>query len=1513
MSETNQHGAKKAESPVFRLMQPSSKYRQTVIWMVLPNGRDVLPQGRISENKKLKLSVAIAPRLQVLDSNGFPARDGMITLDPGFPDFINWPAWINTTLLWNNKFEIEFRPVAGPRNTRLAAATVVSANPVPGLWQAVFPKDTVVRTFIPQDSLNHYISELQKLRYTDTIDAYSVEQFLRRLYSNIALDNVVTPPPISKLIDPTCLGSFITPADRLQGLQSLITGTQKRALGTRSVFGLQPEGPTQTMGLSIQMNLGQGPGAAPRLLPLVDKAAVESSFRRYFEKQPPTTHKPIARRKIERYDFHHIISLVRDYPEVLRWLGLVIDLEVDDPGFQEEVKQKGMSLDVRLVHPNLGSIGTSKLNPRPWTRCVLSPEFFVAQSSDAALQNGMLAFGNKDLFKPAELDTDGTTRKNLMSANSIASEQARGSGDAGQSYPISSMRTTGLGMLMTDRVTRQIQKLQSASDLETKLALEVANDDFALRAEHIMRGFRVDVGVKNGQDGTLKWYSLCRRKMEYHFGSTVLPGKEPDEEGTVTTALFKDDTKTTQDKNTGQEQETYEMLSTLFKWDGWSSLCVPRPGGESRRGPDRENGSSEGVDPSLAGLFMKAIPSTAPGTLPPLRFGRKYRFRARIVDLAGNSLPPDMPDDTHASEEIVFRRFEPVATPILIAPRRARTSVSMKAGSNSSKPQLVSYSPGESLETMVIRSNYNESMEISCSRMIAAPLVPASFVVFHGKFDATLFFLSKTENMQSFLDNQKENRIKQGIEIRGKNVNYLFDPLAAGITLGNMPGSKNIPDDFPKSVEKYCYDPDSSQDTCLDKWPDTSVLELRIEEGKEPPSYGGNVITVYLPKAEKIDITYSSLIRPENLEQMSLWKWIEEEHDLQKSHLESLVKRNAVSGANPPTSNDLMAMMNFAKRAAAMGLHWMLTPSRTITLVHAVRQPLKEPVLTPVFDPSARMATMRRDLNATWSPMDFIIGVHGKSTGKVDMMAQWDEITPDADSGQGVKRTPVTQHVFQADVHLDGSDATATGGGLVCFTAIPGDDTGALFCGAFIDRAVVRVKPELANDVATRNPSALQVAQRLNLGPRWKNVSPAKLAKIESPHHEFGDTKHRKINYLAVGSTRFREYFLPMREAGSLNHRKKQEGLTEKEEKQFMRSGPQVTVHIPSSARPSPLKVAYIVPSFDWEPLKKGNNTLSRKRRGNGLRVYLDGDWYSSGEDEMLGVIHIPDGASADERYKPYITQWGLDPLWEPSVRTGLGNVGNISYQVAGMQSAPLPESYPTTSHFIGGLETAHGLSLHEVEESSGISTISVTGYAVNYDKDKKLWYADIRMDPAYAYFPFVRLALVRYQPYSVKGAHLSPVAIADFAQLLPDRTATVAINTTDRRGNLDIKIHIEVHGACSWYNQKPGTAVTTMVCTLEKANDAISDKTLQWGTISNPGARSMPPLPTTKLNSEEEGNGSYRWSGSLPLARKRGDEKYRLVVKEYDAWENIGDDLVLPGARRILYADAFELDQIGY
>lgn len=103
--------------------------------------------------------------------------------------------------------------------------------------------------------------------------------------------------------------------------------------------------------------------------------------------------------------------------------------------------------------------------------------------------------------------------------------------------------------------------------------------------------------------------------------------------------------------------------------------------------------------------------------------------------------------------------------------------------------------------------------------------------------------------------------------------------------------------------------------------------------------------------------------------------------------------------------------------------------------------------------------------------------------------------------------------------------------------------------------------------------------------------------------HEFGDTKHRTVQYQLIATTRFREYF--------------PHEVTDHPE-QLQVAGASAKVEVPSSARPPGPKVLYAVPMFEWTRTTASDGSQSRVRAGGGVRVYLERPWFSSGDGKLL-------------------------------------------------------------------------------------------------------------------------------------------------------------------------------------------------------------------------------------------------------------------------------------------------------
>jgi hypothetical protein len=431
----------------------------------------------------------------------------------------------------------------------------------------------------------------------------------------------------------------------------------------------------------------------------------------------------------------------------------------------------------------------------------------------------------------------------------------------------------------------------------------------------------------------------------------------------------------------------------------------------------------------------------------------------------------------------------------------------------------------------------------------------------------------------------------------------------------------------------------------------------------------------------------------------------------------------------------------------------------------------------------------------------------------------------------------------------------------------------------------------------------------------------------EQARHEFGDTKHRWVRYLGVATTRYREYF--------------PRSLWEKKEV-ITREGPETeALNIPSSARPDTLKLLYILPTFRWEE-SDGKSV----RRGQALRIYVERPWYSSGDDELLGVLMRPaiTTASVLNEITPFISEWGSDPVWE---LTGPAEPLQPKHFVS-------DPTDPASTPVVG-----HGLALVELPEESA-SRVSVAGFAPQYSEDRQAYYFDVAFDPGKAHYTFVRLALARYQPYSLSGVHLSRVVRAEFAQLLADRTATlqydsdtaIEVSISGVAPRNDVGLRLPVPPSVLFSPLPPSTQVSTIDSTQPDVGGA---------NLGTPQVAMAPQLSKVSLFKENPAAGSGRivrahierldnpaspelgwkavdagvqlpsyttfavtgevfWRGrvALPQSFREGTAEHRLVIREFELFEtdtNVAqaDIFVLnpdkiPLRARLVYLDTLPL-----
>jgi hypothetical protein len=364
-----------------------------------------------------------------------------------------------------------------------------------------------------------------------------------------------------------------------------------------------------------------------------------------------------------------------------------------------------------------------------------------------------------------------------------------------------------------------------------------------------------------------------------------------------------------------------------------------------------------------------------------------------------------------------------------------------------------------------------------------------------------------------------------------------------------------------------------------------------------------------------------------------------------------------------------------------------------------------------------------------------------------------------------------------------------------------------------------------------------------------------------SLRHEFFDTKHRNVTYQAVATSQFTEFYAPGTDV-------------------TVATASPVTLNIPSSARPDTPKIAFVVPIYGWELNRPGTKTTVSERSPSALRVFLERPWWSSGIDELLGVVTWP-GAEAGFLFTPLAKRGprakkhgnAAHGEARPSLTLGFGGV-NSPIPAAQAQyltdwgadpvfaSSALPTLHPRVGTFSRSVANGFGLSIDE----DPTVKVNVAGHPVLFDATRGLWYCDIVLDTGSAYTPMVRLALARYQPNSVGGVELSRIKLADIMSLEPGRTATVVRKNSHQLSSVTLT-GISYSKAAGSRTAAPGQAELV----IEKRKSAIHDDTLGWQQVGDP----------IKMTAGHGRGGVTSWIARDVKVPASGN--VRLVINQYE------------------------------
>jgi hypothetical protein len=178
---------------------------------------------------------------------------------------------------------------------------------------------------------------------------------------------------------------------------------------------------------------------------------------------------------------------------------------------------------------------------------------------------------------------------------------------------------------------------------------------------------------------------------------------------------------------------------------------------------------------------------------------------------------------------------------------------------------------------------------------------------------------------------------------------------------------------------------------------------------------------------------------------------------------------------------------------------------------------------------------------------------------------------------------------------------------------------------------------------------------------------------------------------------------------------------------------------------------------------------------------------------------------------------------------------------------------------------------------------------------------------------PFVRLALVRYQPRALADAKISRVVLADFAQLTPDRSAMVTADPHHPRTVRVVVSGVAPRGPAALIQAEPmpkdtSPRPTRIRVRVQQHDDAI-DSDLAWKDVASTVAK-----VTAEKDGSVAGNANLAiWAGTVQFAIKPAAGKFRLLIEEHEFISANYTEVehgVVQQPSRLVYAEIFTLDE---
>lgn len=1493
-------------------------------------------------------------------------------------------------------------------------------------WEAVFPQDTPVAGFTsPKVTDQPWV----------TYPAHAMEGHALDVHLGSAIASPLVPPPVQG--NPVAQGVL----DQLAALQPSVRTLQNMAAeaypnrdrqnlarklaeaeatlattGRRKTYPSKPNPWTSAVEILLSDKEGEA-RTTKRLDGLLGTGPLESAVlttlrdvhaaRRFYQREDvpyaatPTDGATSPRPEVPVQDFHQRAASLGSTPALLRTLGLVVDLAVDDASALAALA-RATWVSARFT-PATGADVIRLAPPRTW--CESDGNGHWRAVSVGAWSGGALPLGLPQDYTVLDLDPDASGLKLEQHLRDLPRAFATElNGDPVTAAP-GSLRSTGFSIARIDRdkallaQVEQAEQLQVVDDGDRVVGANLSYDD-------IVRGIRLEVW----DDSSREWHSVHHRRVDVVAGGRDVLTDTADVGFLQLTGLTK----------APGEANPYHLHEVFVGWDGWS-LSAPRPGkvivhGDGVNGPAGEELVLDAPPDDPAG-HVHIHSRIEPGTLPWLRYGRRYSFRVRGVDLAGNSVP--RPPAIEPTRKIV------TAARSRLDLLRAHYALQERGGLlGSLREQLIERLPSPEHEPVLrtLLESVGKEDEATWLALDAAMRdafaetaegevqVPKAAVT--GVKDVDRLLRSRLARRAEDTQGAVGSGLRQGVSIALGEVvrstdtwrtrpqfdldaddfvrlDDTRDPIRRTPRRRTIPGRGTPPSDAPDvpvvtTPRPFLRWQPVPPPTLVARKPlgvGESLQRLVIRDDQPTERH------VVPPKSTQLEAEQHGMFDaavgstdPAAHDQL-LATALKERGTLTDEFIQDLadplgtlhqdgIHLHARPGADPaamvtlaqitavrdtplgegqyvvhdtdqlvlPYLPDVLAQGASLVFYDAGAPHTLPEPRvlQTAVLAYAGGWPSVEP-LRLVLSPGDELGA-RRDGNTvvvTLPPGEQVRVAMSSALDleELSVLGLWRAHPAAAPGGGpvgGAARAVLAQaaangwfwwltpshdmrlvHAVRRPVHPPELAA------LRVLTRPPGLTVVALVGvvdvhGPSTERLTVEARwSEWVDDLTTDGPvrvdrqdvvatSPVQPDERFGLLHLVDAVLPGADGQPDVVSHKvienFPDTHHRRVTYAARGVTRYAEFFDPSE-------------LPSPDDPSLLGAPRELT--IVSSARPSAPEVTDVIPLLLWEQEAEPEQPFAlRRTRRSGARIWLERPWFSSGDGELLAVV-----LGGVELPPSLTSRWAKDPVHvtgTPATTTQLPLV-SPSDLLLGLAAGGVVDPSPARP-----VTLPVATSLVDAKGNPGVI---VLGYQPEYHPGRELWFVDVAMDPGDSLWPFVRLAVARYQPDSLPGMDLSPVALTDWVQPLPERIATANRRTEDTvrltvTGPISLTRLPRVRGGLeggSGEGEGPLTAADALLRASREVFATVQEAPgpdggdLEW--VDHDRVR----LPLVGLKGARA-----TWSAELPLpeavpmATPGSSQRFRVLVEEiehFDADPEEGPKESGVGvASRLIYADHFPL-----